>query len=251
MMMRITAVSSLILGMTSLVACGPSPADMADVKAGQKAILARIGDLEKALQQVKASPSARPSSPDPNKIYSIPIDRAPVRGPRDAKVTIVTFSDFECPFSAMANGMIAQVLKDYPTDINFVYKQFPLTTAHPGAMLAAKAAVAAGKQGKFWEMHDLLFDLVQHSAELPGPDRIKEFAKENAGKMGLDTAQWEKDLNSTEVEEDVNVDVTEGRAADVIGTPTIFISGRRLQKGSVEGFKEMIEEALKRKDGKG
>jgi len=67
----------------------------------------------------------------------------------------------------------------------------------------------------------------------------------------LDTAQWEKDLNSAEVEKDVNVDVTEGRAADVIGTPTIFISGRRLQKGSVEGFKEMIEEALKRKDGKG
>src|SRR5437879_8501748 len=88
MMMRITAVSSLILGMTSLVPCGPSPADMADVKAGQKTILARIGDLEKALQQVKASPSARPSSPDPNKIYRIPIDRAPVSGPRDAQVTI-------------------------------------------------------------------------------------------------------------------------------------------------------------------
>src|SRR5438093_11456883 len=82
MMMRITAVSSLILGMTSLVACGPSPADMAEVKAGQKAILVRMGDLEKALQQVKASPPAPPSSPDANKVDNIPLARAPVSGPR-------------------------------------------------------------------------------------------------------------------------------------------------------------------------
>src|SRR2546426_10001865 len=98
--MRTTAVTSLILGMTSLVACGPSPTDMADVKAGQKAILARIDDVEKTLQQGKASPSARPPSSDPNRAYNIPINRAPVRGPRDAKGTIGTFSDFECPFSA-------------------------------------------------------------------------------------------------------------------------------------------------------
>ena len=251
--MRTTRLTSLALGLVCLIACGPSKTDTDAMKADQKAILAKIGDLEKALQQAKAAPP--PPSPrqpvDPDKIYNIPVDRAPVRGATDAKVTIVTFSDFECSFSAMANTMIAEVLKDYPRDVKFIYKQFPLTTVHPGAMLAAKAAVAAGKQGKFWEMHDLLFDLAQHSAEVPDPAKIDKFAREYAAKIGLDVAQWDKDFHSAQVEEEISKDIFDGRAADVIGTPTIFIAGRRLQKGSVDGFKEMIDEALKKTDGKG
>ena len=129
-------------------------------------------------------------------------------------------------------------MKEYPNDVNFVYKQFPLpATMHPNAMPAAKAAAAAGKQGKFWEMHDMLF---QNSREL-GFDMLKEYA----GKIGLDVARWEKDFNSPEIEQQVQKEMAEGRSADVTGTPTFFVNGKRVMNRSVEGFKDMIEAAKK------
>src|SRR5689334_19232155 len=129
-------------------------------------------------------------------------------------------------------------MKEYPTDVNFVYKNFPLpATMHPNAMNAAKAAVAASKQGKFWEMHDIMF---QNAREL-GVDKLKEYA----GKIGLDVARWEKDFNSPDVEQQVQKEMTEGRSADVSGTPTFFVNGKRVMNRSVEGFKDMIEAAKK------
>ena len=130
------------------------------------------------------------------------------------------------------------MLKAYPNDVNFVYKQFPLpATMHPNAMPAAKAAVAAGKQGKFWEMHDIIF---QNNREL-GFDKLKEYA----GKLGLDVARWEKDFNSPEIQQQVDKEMSEGRAADVSGTPTFFINGKRVMNRSLDGFKDMIEQTLK------
>ena len=130
------------------------------------------------------------------------------------------------------------MLKAFPNDVNFVYKQFPLpATMHPNAMPAAKAAMAAGKQGKFWEMHDILF---QNSRDL-GADKIKEYA----GKIGLDVPRWEKDVNSPEVQQQVEKEMAEGRAADVSGTPTFFVNGKRVMNRSFEGFKDMVDAALK------
>jgi protein-disulfide isomerase len=135
------------------------------------------------------------------------------------------------------------VLKAYPNDVNFVYKQFPLpATMHPNAMPAAKAAVAAGRQGKFWEMHDVMF---QNNREL-GYDKLKEYA----GKIGLDVARWEKDYNSPEVQQQVDRELSEGRAADVSGTPTFFVNGKRVMNRSFDGFKDMIEAALKQQGAK-
>ena len=134
--------------------------------------------------------------------------------------------------------MVDQVLKAYPTEVNFVYKQFPLPpTMHPNAMPAAKAAVAAGKQGKFWEMHDIMF---QNSREL-GFDKLKDYA----GKIGLDVAQWDKDYNSPDVDQQVQKEMGEGRQADVGGTPTFFVNGKRVMNRSFEGFKDMVEASLK------
>src|SRR2546428_12498627 len=102
-MMRFATSASLILAMMSFVACGgggTSPADIQELQQDQKDILAKIGDLEKTVERVKSS--AHPGG-DPDKFYNIPLDRAPIRGPKDAKVTIVTFSDFQCPSSLMAN----------------------------------------------------------------------------------------------------------------------------------------------------
>ncbi len=130
------------------------------------------------------------------------------------------------------------MLKEYPTDVNFVYKNFPLPpTMHPNAMGAAKASVAAGKQGKFWEMHDIMF---QNAREL-GVDKLKEYA----GKIGLDVTRWERDFSSPETEQVVQKEMAEGRAADVSGTPTFFVNGKRVMNRSVEGFKDVIDAALK------
>jgi protein-disulfide isomerase len=108
---------------------------------------------------------------------------------------------------------------------------------HPNAMPAAKASVAAGRQGKFWEMHDVMF---KNNREL-GFDKLKEYA----GQIGLDVARWEKDYNSTEVQQDIDKDMASARTADVTGTPTFFVNGKRVSNRTVEGFKEMIEAALK------
>jgi protein-disulfide isomerase len=130
------------------------------------------------------------------------------------------------------------VLKAYPSDVNFVYKQFPLPpTMHPNAMPASKAAVAAEKQGKFWEMHDIMF---QNNREL-GYDKLKEYA----GKIGLDVAKWEKDFASPDTDQQIQKEMAEGRAADVSGTPTFFINGKRVMNRSFDGFKDMIEQGLK------
>src|SRR5262249_49193910 len=149
-------------------------------------------------------------------------------------VTIVEFSDFQCPFCAQSKDLVDQVLKAYPKDVNFVYKQFPLTTIHPFALGAAKAAVAAGKQGKFWEMHDLMF---ANNREL-GVDKLKEYA----GKTGADVNKWEKDFNDPSTQAQVDREVKDAQAADVQGTPTFFVGGKRLVNRSLDGFKQMIDD---------
>ena len=136
------------------------------------------------------------------------------------------------------------MLKEFPKDVNFVYKNYPLpATMHPNALPAAKAAVAAQRQGKFWEMHDIIF---QNNREL-GFDKLKEYA----GKIGLDVARWEKDYNSPDVQQLIDKDMAAGRAADVTGTPTFFVNGKRVMNRSVEGFKEMIQNSLKEPEQKG
>ena len=132
------------------------------------------------------------------------------------------------------------MLQAYPSDVNFVYKQFPLpATMHPNALPSSKAAVAAGKQGKFWEMHDIIF---KNNREL-SYDKLKEYA----GQVGLDVARWEKDYNSPDVQQAIDKELADGRAADVQGTPTFFVNGKRVANRSLEGFKQMIDEALKAK----
>ena len=114
---------------------------------------------------------------------------------------------------------------------------------HPNAMPAAKAAAAAGKQGKFWEMHDTLF---QNNTQLT-PDKLKEYA----GKIGLDVARWEKDYNSPEIEQEIKKDMADGQAADVTGTPTFFLNGKRVTNRSFDALKDQIDAALKGGDKQG
>ena len=148
----------------------------------------------------------------------IPVAGAPVRGPQNASVTIVEFSDFQCPYCAAAAPQINALLDAYPKQLRLIYKEFPLEI-HSQAELAATAAVAAQKQGKFWPMYDALFKIHNSLSR----DNILMVAKA----IGLDMDRFQTDLNSTDVRETVIRDVQDGDRAGVMGTPTIFINGQR------------------------
>lgn len=130
-----------------------------------------------------------------------------------------------------------QLLAAFPKDLRFVYKHMPLTQIHANALPAAKASVAAGRQGKFWEMYDKLF---QNSRNL-SPENIRKMAEE----IGLDLEKFERDMNSPEVEQLVQADVELARRAGVRGTPTFFLNGKRVTNRSFEALKAMIEAELK------
>ena len=132
---------------------------------------------------------------------------------------------------------LEQVLEKYPNQVKLVFKNFPLRN-HKFAMQAAIAALAAEKQGKFWEFHDLLFKDYNHLNE----QKIREIAQQ----LNLDMEKFEKDRKDPQIMAMINRDLSEGNQAGVRGTPTVFINGRLLRNRSMAGFQELIEKALKR-----
>ena len=168
---------------------------------------------------------------------TIPVAGAPQRGPANAPITIVEFSDFQCPYCAAAVPQIDALLKDYPTQVKLIFKQFPLES-HSHAAYAAAAALAAQKQGKFWQMHDAMF---ANRDNLTAQNILLL-----AQNLGLDTKRFQSDLNSTEVRETIMRDVQDGDTAGVQGTPTIFINGQRYN-GPIEvnTLKPILDAALK------
>ena len=214
--------------------------DIEAVQTTQKEILAKLEKIEKDIAARPAAPAAaqRPQI-DPNKVYEIPVADSAVRGPKDAPVTITMFSDFQCPFCAQTAPVIEQVLAAYPKDVNFVMKQFPLRSIHPQADPAARAAIAAGKQGKFWEMHD---ELYKNSRTL-SPETIKGLGE----KLGLDMKKFDADMNSDEVKKQVDAELALGAKSDVRGTPSFFVNGKIAQNRTVDGFKAQIDTELKAK----
>lgn len=235
-MRHVAAMSMLVL----LAGCGTNSEDMKKLQDSQRQILAKLGDLEKKVEQISAKPAA-PQAPqiDPNKVYNLPAGNSPFKGPADAPVTLALFSDFQCPFCSQIPGLVDQLLKAYPKEVKFVYKEFPLVTIHQNAMPAARAAVAASKQGKFWEMHDKLF-ANQRALQA---DNLKQYAKD----IGLDAAKFEQDLASPAVQKEIDDDVRLAQQSQVSGTPTLFLNGKRVTNRTFDGLKQMVEEALKQK----
>jgi protein-disulfide isomerase len=240
-MRRIGLIGGFV-ALLGVLGCGATPQDMDEIKKGQQDILAKLAALDDDVEELKNRPAAaapaRPPADDPDKVYQLPVGGSPLKGPKDAKVTIVKFSDYQCPFCASSDPLVNQVLEAFPKDVNYTYKQFPLTSIHPNAMPAAKAALAAGKQGKYWEMHKKLFDNYRALA----PEDLKKYA----GEIGLDVPKWETDMNSKEVQDQIDSDMQLARTAGVRGTPTIFVNGKKLQERSFEGFKAAVEVELKK-----
>jgi protein-disulfide isomerase len=169
---------------------------------------------------------------------AIPTGGAPAIGPPNAPITLVEFSDFQCPYCIAAAPQLAAVLKAYPTQVKLIFKEYPLET-HSQAGLAAAAAIAAHKQGKFWPMYDAMFAT---------PDGlVKENLVALAQKNGLDLKRFEADLDSTEVKEAITRDVQDGDRAGVEGTPTLFINGQRYNGPiELESLKPVLDAELKR-----
>jgi len=160
-----------------------------------------------------------------------------VLGNRDAKVTIVEFSDFKCPACVSAHLVIKQIIAKYGDKILFVYRHFPIVTADQHALKAAEAAEAADEQGKFWEYHDILYANQENLEE----SDLKKYAK----RLGLDMDKFEKALSSGKFKDKVTRDMDDGVKLGVRGTPTFFINGERYQGGlSLDQFKSKIDSKL-------
>ena len=166
-------------------------------------------------------------------------DGAPVRGAADAPVTIVEFSDFECPFCKQTHPTLKQLLERYPGKVRLAYRDFPLDSIHPQARRAAEAARCASDQGKFWEYHDVLFT--------QSPQLALEDLRRYAGQVGLDVTKFDGCLAAGVHKAAVQRDLDEGNRLGITGTPAFFINGRTLTGAQpLDAFTRLIEQELAR-----
>jgi protein-disulfide isomerase len=163
----------------------------------------------------------------------------PAKGPESAPVTIVEFSDFECPFCKRIYPTLNQVMDEYDGRVRLVFRQFPLLALHPNAQKAAEASLCADEQGHFWELHDAIF-------EGSGGLGVASL-KARAAEIGLDEDAFGTCLDSGRFAEQVAADVTAGRALGVSGTPALFINGRYLSGAQpYDVIARVIEDELER-----
>jgi len=161
-----------------------------------------------------------------------------------AKAILIEYSDFQCPACASYYPLIKSMTEKFGAELTFVYRYFPLSQIHINAKTAALAAEAAGRQGQFWEMHDLLFDRQLDWAErLDAKEMFVRYARE----LGLDETLFIADLAKPELKEKIAASYREGEAIGVNSTPTLFLNGRKLSPppSSVAGFEQLITAALK------
>jgi len=146
-------------------------------------------------------------------------DRDHLRGPTDAAVTLVEYGDYECPYSGAAYPIVKQIQARMGAQLSFVFRNFPIASVHPHAQHAAEAAEAAGAQGKFWEMHDRLFQSQSRLGD--------EFLSSYAERLGLDVDRFHKELSEHTHAGRIREDLVSGERSGVPGTPSFFINGVR------------------------
>jgi len=194
------------------------------------------------IQQAQAVNNA-PAVPGSDQIFKVALGAAPQKGDADAKVTIVEWSDFQCPFCGRVIDTLHQIERSYGSDVRFVFKHNPLPM-HPDAPFAAKAAVAAQRQGKFWQMHDKLFE-ANNSRQAEALQRAK--VEQMARDIGLDMDKFARDANSPEVDEAIRNDQSEAARLGAGGTPAFFINGARISGAMpYDNFKSVIDAQLRR-----
>jgi protein-disulfide isomerase len=246
--MKPLAQTAIALALTALLAgaCQPgaSSGDVEAIRQKQDEILAELKELKEVSRRVltvaatAGQRAARAPDEDYNRIYALAIGSSPVKGNAKAPVTIVEFSDFQCPYCAQAQGDLEALLKKYPDKVKLVFKHFPLSF-HAQARPAALASLAAHEQGKFWELHDVLFK----NQKTLDASKLEEYARQ----AGLDVARFKADMerNRDAYEKRIQADMLAGQQADVRGTPSLYIGGRKVRQRSVEAMGALVEQALK------
>jgi protein-disulfide isomerase len=167
-------------------------------------------------------------------------------GNPDAPIQLIEYSDLQCPACASYEPILEQLLEEYAGDIYFAYRHFPLKSIHPHAQLAAQATEAAGLQGKFWEMKDLIFENQPSWSVRP---RIKDILVEFAGDLDLDLGKFEEDLESSGAKSAVDGDNASAFALRLNSTPTFILNGNRISNpAGLEQAREMFDAILAKTD---
>lgn len=171
-------------------------------------------------------------------------------GQEEGIITVTEYADFQCPACASFFPIVTQVKEQFKDQVRFEYRHFPLVQIHPNATTAHRAAQAAANQGKFWEMHDLLFERLQAWNDSTNPTAVfEEYARE----LNLDIEQYKADAASSETLAVINADIELAKSKNVNSTPTFFIDGEQIEDAttisSVEGFANLIQEAIDAKTG--
>jgi protein-disulfide isomerase len=193
------------------------------------------GKLMEAAASAPPPAAAAPAAPEGKQ--DVKVGDAPVKGPAGAKVTVVAYSDFQCPFCSRAVPTLHQIETDYKGKVRIAFKQNPLPF-HDKAHLAAEASLAANEQGKFWEMHDKLF-ANQQALDRPS---LEKYAEE----LGLNMAKFKAALDSGKYKDRVDRETKEGGSFGVTGTPTFFVNGKKLVGAQpFDAFKTAIDAELK------
>jgi protein-disulfide isomerase len=172
-------------------------------------------------------------------VFNVPVGKGYGRGDINSVVKIVEFTDFQCSACGAMYPVMEEVLKSYGTRVYFEIRNFPLTSLHPNAFIAAEAAAAANGQGKVWPYIDFLF---KNQSSLD-PDSLKKYATQ----VGLDRKRFDEDFGTGKFDADIRRDIEEGEAYGIEGTPTIFINGVMLTTLSADALREAIEKAFARK----
>lgn len=197
----------------------------------------KMNDIEKAMKAGAAPERQAPPPEDFTTVHEIPVAHSKIIGDKNAKITITEFLDFQCPFCARFHTPVKEVVAKYPGKVNYMLKNFPLGF-HQNARSAAKAAFAAGEQGKYEEMTELLLE--------NGKDLSDEKYKELAAQLGLNVDKFLKDYKDKDAqwEDYINQDMTLGAKVGVRGTPTFYINGRKTRARDLAGYEAEINQIL-------
>ncbi|HEY0005609.1 MAG TPA: thioredoxin domain-containing protein [Pyrinomonadaceae bacterium] len=168
------------------------------------------------------------------------------RGGEKASVTLEEFGDFQCPPCGLLDPELRKLEAEFGTRLRVIFRNFPLTKMHKNALDAARAAEAAGVQGKYWEMHDMLYDKQNEWSVMPD---ARPTLAGFAARLGLDVERYTRDMDSRQVETRIINDITRGDSMGVKGTPTLFINGREIPAASMTaaGLRAEINNALNEK----
>jgi protein-disulfide isomerase len=165
-------------------------------------------------------------------VYNIDISERPVKGPANAKVTIVVFDDYQCPYCARLEQFTQQLLERNPEQVKYIIKQYPIP-GHSFAFKASMAALAAAEQGKFWEFHKKLFE----NYNALNDEKIQSIAKD----LSLDMTKFNNDLNSKANRKLILNDIEEGKKIGVSGTPSLFLNGKKVDNRNLSKLPQLIQ----------